>query len=125
MTLPATILYVDDEPLNLMLFSTMFGKKYKVLTAESGDAGLAILQKHPDIRVVISDMKMPGMNGIEFIKRARVLYPVKLFFIHTGYDITPEIQQSIKEGLIAEYFQKPFDMKVIDSSITSHLNSAA
>ncbi|HAN19435.1 MAG: hypothetical protein A2X13_02055 [Bacteroidetes bacterium GWC2_33_15] len=112
------ILYVDDEPINLMLFEQMFKTKYKILTAESGYSGLNILNKNPEIKVVISDMKMPGMNGIEFILKAKELFPNILFYILTGYEITPEIQESLENGLISKYFQKPFNMKEIDDSIS-------
>jgi response regulator RpfG family c-di-GMP phosphodiesterase len=121
MTPTITILYVDDEPLNLMLFETMFRKKYKVLKAESGFTGLQILENTKGINVIISDMKMPGMTGIEFIQKAHALHPEILYYILTGYDITPEIQLSLKEGLITEYFQKPFNMQLIDKSISSRI----
>lgn len=117
MPLPLTILYVDDEFINLMLFEQMFKKKYDILTASSGYKGLEILQVKTDVKVIISDMKMPGMNGLEFISKAKELYPDLIFYILTGYEITPEIQKSLETGLIARYFQKPFNMGEIDASI--------
>jgi two-component system, response regulator, stage 0 sporulation protein F len=119
---PVTILYVDDEPINLMLFEAMFKKNYNVILADSGLHGLKILAEKPEIKVIISDMKMPGMNGLEFIQKARVLFPDILYFILTGYEITPEIQRSLEQGIIAEYFQKPFNMKSIDLEITKRLS---
>ena len=116
-----TILYVDDEPINLMLFDRMFHKKYNVLTAESGFLGLEVLQKNPDVKVILSDMKMPGMSGIEFIRKAKETYPDILFYILTGYEITPEIQKSLESGLISKYFQKPLNMKAIEESILEKL----
>ena len=65
------ILYVDDEPTNLLLFKIHFQKKYTVLTGNSGSDGLALLHSNPEVVVVVSDMKMPGMNGIEIIKAAK------------------------------------------------------
>ena len=59
-----TILYVDDEDVNLMLFELNFKKKFNVLTALNGEKGLEILKDNNNVEVVISDMKMPGMNGI-------------------------------------------------------------
>jgi two-component system, response regulator, stage 0 sporulation protein F len=121
MEMQVKLLYVDDEPINLMLFVRMFGKKYKILTAESGYLGLEVLQNTPDIKVIISDMKMPGMDGLEFIRKAKALYPNVLFYILTGYEITPDIQESMKNGLISDYFQKPFKLQDIDDSITNKL----
>ncbi len=116
------ILYVDDEPINLMLFRQWFSSKYDVLTAESGIQGLEILQQKPGVKVIISDMRMPGMNGLEFIRKARESYPLVVFYILTGFDITREIQESLENGLISGYFQKPFNMKEIDRDISEKLN---
>lgn len=117
-----TILYVDDEPINLMLFEALFKNNYQVILANSGMEALKILSEKLDIHVIISDMKMPGMNGLEFISEARMLFPDVLYFILTGYEITPEIQKSLETGMIAEYFQKPFNMKSIDSQIIKRLS---
>ena len=70
-----TILYVDDEPINLMLFEACFNDKYTVICAESGQEALDIMEQNPNITAVISDMKMPEMNGIEYIKFAKAKYP--------------------------------------------------
>ncbi len=67
-----TILYVDDEQTNLVLFEYSFKDLYNVITANSGEEGLLKLKDYKDdIIVVISDMRMPKMNGIEFIIEAR------------------------------------------------------
>jgi two-component system, response regulator, stage 0 sporulation protein F len=112
-----TVLYVDDEPINLELFEIIFEDKFQVLTAESGLEGLKILRSNPEISVVISDMKMPGMNGIEFIRIARQEFPYILFFILTGFEITNEIADALNEKLIDRYFRKPFDMDEIEEAI--------
>lgn len=118
---PVTILYVDDEPTNLMLFELMFKKNFNVILADSGYQGLEILQKKPDIKVTISDMKMPGMNGIQFIEKAKQQFPDVVYYILTSYEITPEINNSLQNGLIAKFFQKPFNMQEIKSSICDKL----
>jgi len=115
------VLNVDDEPINRMLFQSVFKNKYRVLTAESGSSGLEILQDNRNIDVVISDMKMPGMNGIEFINKARELFPEKSYFILTGFDITPEIQKSLDTGSICKCFRKPLNMKEIEETINSKI----
>ena len=112
------ILYVDDESINLVLFEINFSKKYAVFTADSGAKGIELLAINPDITVIVSDMKMPSMNGIEFIKKAKEKYPDKEFFILTGFDITEEILDAINTGLILKYFKKPFNMKEMDMAIT-------
>jgi two-component system, response regulator, stage 0 sporulation protein F len=113
----STILYIDDEPLNLMLFEINFKRDYKVISAENGEEGLEKLRSNPDIKVVISDMKMPGMNGIEFVTKAKADYPQLRYYILTGYDITKDIAEAINEKLIVKCFRKPFEIKEIKSSI--------
>ena len=62
------ILYVDDEVINLELLQLTYMNDFEVITATSAKEGLQMLEVNPDIRVVISDLKMPVMNGLEFIK---------------------------------------------------------
>ena len=110
------ILYVDDEPINLMLFESMFDKTYTVFTAESAVEGLNMLTDN-NFQVVISDMKMPVMNGIEFIEEAKQNYPGIVYYILTGYHITQDIKSAIDKKLIKKYFQKPFNKEEIDKAI--------
>ena len=115
------ILYIDDEPVNLLLFERMFEGFYDVITAESGSQGVLILEKSSDIQVVISDMKMPIMNGLEFITKVRPMYPDIHYYLLSGYELTPEIQNSLSDGLILKYFQKPFLTEEIDNVIKETL----
>jgi two-component system response regulator (stage 0 sporulation protein F) len=117
MSEPITLLYVDDEPINLMLFAVVFKKKFTILTAESGLAGLELLRQHSSIKAVISDMRMPEMNGLEFIRKAKAEYPMLCYFILTGFDLTDEIMKAINEGLILKFFRKPFESKDIEESV--------
>lgn len=116
-----TLLYVDDEELNLKLFEINFRKKFNVLTADCGEEGLELLKLNPQTLIVISDMKMPGMNGIEFIRLAKKDFPDISYYILTGFDITEEIADALNERLINKYFRKPFDMKEIEESIMEFL----
>lgn len=118
----ANILYIDDEPVNLLLFEKLFETKYNVLTGLSGFDGLKLLSKHGDIGIVISDMQMPEMDGIQFIEKAKQYYPHIKFYILTGYDITPRIEEALNTNLICHYFQKPFNMMEIDNKIVESLN---
>jgi two-component system response regulator (stage 0 sporulation protein F) len=112
-----TLLYVDDEPINLKLFAINFRNKFNVITSESPHEGLDLLKSNHEINVVISDMKMPGMNGVQFIRIARNSFPKKAFFILTGFDITEDIAKALQEGIIHKYFRKPFNMNEVESSI--------
>jgi two-component system response regulator (stage 0 sporulation protein F) len=117
-----TILYVDDEPINLQLFEIHTEKHFNVLTAESGMSGLEILEQNPQISVIFSDMKMPGMNGLQFIGLAREKRPDIFYFILTGYDITSEIADAINNKTIVNYYRKPYNPKIILESIKECLD---
>lgn len=118
-----TILYVDDEPINLRLFALNLKRDFNVLTAESAAQGISVLNANNEISVVISDMRMPGMNGLEFILKARNDRKDIKYFILTGYDITFEIAQALANGIIIEYFSKPFEARKIIDVINRELDS--
>jgi two-component system, response regulator, stage 0 sporulation protein F len=115
------LMYVDDEVMNLQLFELNFNKHYEVITAESGIGALKLLEKHLDTVIVISDMKMPLMTGLEFIKKAKEKYSTIKFYILTGYDITDEIIEALDSKLILKYFRKPFNFNEIDNELKSLL----
>lgn len=119
------ILYVDDEVINTQLFRIAFSKTFHILIADSGMEGLEILRKNPDTKFVISDMKMPIMNGLEFIyeiKRINSQLPCMLL---SGYHKTPEIIEALNNGSIVAYMTKPFNKPKIEDLIEEHLNSAS
>ncbi len=122
------LLYVDDEAINLLFFEMQFRTKYEVLTASGGIKGLSILEQEQDVVLIISDMNMPNMTGLEFINKAKAMYPGKKFCILTGYEITEEIRDALKSGIIIKYFSKPFrpeDIeRVIEEEIRPELGSS-
>jgi response regulator RpfG family c-di-GMP phosphodiesterase len=111
------ILYVDDEPLNLELFVLNFEDKYTIFTAPSPFAGLDFVASNSDISIVISDMMMPHMNGLDFIKCVRKLHPNMVCFILTGFDLSQELIEALNKRIISKYLCKPFDIKAIDKAI--------
>ncbi len=112
-----TILYVDDEAINLELFNLNLRKFYNIFIADSPDKGLEILKEKKEIEIVISDMRMPVMDGLTFIKEAKKQFPNIYYFILTGYDIDEEISQALNDNLIQKYFMKPFDIEDIIVSL--------
>ena len=103
------VLVVDDEPDMLAMLSIILVKKcgFDVRTAESGDRGLELVdQWRPD--VVLTDIKMPGMNGIEFFRRIKSADPTITTIIMTGYGTVEMAVQTLKSGAY-DFFQKPFD----------------
>lgn len=111
------VLYIDDDQINIELFEIVFSEKFEIQTGISGNEGLKILDSNPAIDVIVSDMKMPGMSGLEFIIKAREKYPNKKYFILTGYGINSEIQKAIDAHIILDCFAKPFNNQLIERSI--------
>ncbi len=111
------VLYVDDNVDNLMLFKAGFSRKFNVFIAESGMEGLDMLRDVTGIIVVISDFKMPEMNGLEFIKKAREKYSDISYFILTAFNINDDIQEALDTKMIVHYLKKPFDFPEIEKYI--------
>jgi response regulator RpfG family c-di-GMP phosphodiesterase len=114
-----TILYVDDEEPNLVLFRYAFMAELDVITVSSPDEGLKVLSEHPEIQTVISDMRMPIMNGLEFIAIAKKRHPNVGFYLLTGFDQSGEIQSALESNLIKAYFNKPFNKEKVLAAIGS------
>lgn len=106
---PATLLFVDDEPGILSSLRRLFRPHgYKILIAEGGAAGLAELEKTP-VDLIISDMRMPEMDGATFLKAVRERWPNTVRILLTGYaDVTSTVS-AINEGEIYRYISKPWD----------------
>jgi len=106
---PPTLLCVDDEPNILAALRRLFRTSgYRVLTAGSGAQGLEILQKER-VDVVISDMRMPEMDGARFLGLVRAEWPATLRMLLTGYSDIRSIQDAINRGEIYRYITKPWD----------------
>lgn len=103
------ILFVDDEKAILRAIDRlMFDSGYEVLTAESGEAGLAVLAAAP-VDVVVSDIRMPGMDGHQFLRRVKDLYPRTTRLILSGYAEESAILNSIVDGSSNMYMLKPWE----------------
>ncbi|MBP6633961.1 MAG: response regulator, partial [Kofleriaceae bacterium] len=108
------ILYVDDEPANLIVFEEIFGVAHAgadalpVITAGSGAAALAALAEDPDIAIVLSDQRMPGMTGVELLQQVRDRHPRVVRLLVTAYaDLTSAIE-AINRGAVHRYLRKPW-----------------
>jgi two-component system response regulator HupR/HoxA len=102
------LIVVDDEPDILSSFRFNYGDEFDVLTAESGAAGLELLERH-DPAVIVADQRMPIMNGAEFLERATALRPDANRIILTGYTDIDVIVQAVNSGRIFRYVTKPWD----------------
>jgi len=98
-----TILYVDDEEINLSLFKMNFSRSFNILTCNTPIKALEIL-KERKIKLLISDFKMPDMNGMELIKNVKKNNPEIICIILSGY---LESDVSTDKKLLYRYIMKP------------------
>lgn len=101
------LLIVDDEEAFLKLLGRIFSKHFNVQTAVSGDAGLAILNSGFKPGVILSDQRMPGMSGDEFLEKSMSIVPDASRIILTGYTNTKDIIACINRGHAFMYLTKP------------------
>lgn len=103
------ILCVDDEINVLKSIRRLFlDDDYEILTASSGEEGLEILATAYPVPVVISDYRMPGMNGVDFLKQVCLQWPATVRIVLSGYADTAAIVSAINEGQIYKFIPKPW-----------------
>ncbi|MCC6329319.1 MAG: response regulator [Acidobacteria bacterium] len=101
------ILFVDDETANLRLLERLFRNSYDIYTASTGDEALDLLSVH-DIALIVSDQRMPGMTGLEFLKLAAERRPQTVRIILTGYTDANDLVDAINSGVVYKYVTKPW-----------------
>jgi len=117
------LLVVDDEPDNLDLLYRTFHRQFAVLRAESGHRALEILEAHPDIAVIISDQRMPGMSGTEFLRQTAVQHPNIIRIILTGYTDVEDLVDAINEGKVFKYVTKPWEDQHLRAVVSQALET--
>lgn len=110
------ILYVDDEENNLFSFKATFRIKYKVLTAISGDEAMKILSEQR-VDVIVTDQRMPGMTGVEFLEKVLEKYPEPMRILLTGYADMNAVIDAVNKGKIFHYLSKPWNEEELDMTI--------
>ncbi len=102
------ILYVDDEEHNLISFVATFRKEYKIHTAINGNEAIEIM-RHNDIKLVITDQRMPEMTGIQLLEKLSPEFPDSVRMILTGFSDIEVIIEAINSGRVFRYITKPWD----------------
>lgn len=104
-----SILFVDDEP-GILKSLTRFGrsKNWSITTANSGDEALTLLDEEA-FDVIVSDMRMPGISGTDFLTSAKALCPYSIRVLLTGYSDIKAIEHAINDANIHNYITKPWD----------------
>lgn len=102
------VLYVDDELDNLRIFELTFRRDFKILTASNAKEGLELLSQYP-VAVVLSDQKMPGIEGVEFLRQVSELDSRVVRILVTAYGDAKILGDAINDGNIYRYLPKPWE----------------
>ncbi len=118
-----TVLYIDDEHVNLMLFEGMFSEHYSVSLAKSTYEAERII-KEMDFKVIVSDINMPNETGLQFFNRLPQKEVSPVFIILTAYVNDRLLLEALNQGRIFRYISKPFDRQqvkeIIDQAIKQY-----
>jgi CheY-like chemotaxis protein len=101
------VLFVDDEPLLLEAIARSLRNRFQIHTATSGEEGLRLLQRSGPFTVVVSDMRMPGMSGAQFLAHARDLCPDTVRIILSGQSDLADTIAAVNDGNIFRFLSKP------------------
>jgi diguanylate cyclase (GGDEF)-like protein len=101
------VLCVDDEPQVLEGLRLQLGRRYEVLTASSGAQGLEVLNQHETVAAIISDMRMPRMDGATFLSRAREIAPRAARILLTGQTDLQSAIAAVNEAQVLKFLSKP------------------
>jgi len=112
-----TLLLLDDEPNILSALGRLFRRDgYRILNANSAEEAFALLAIN-DVQVVISDQRMPVMNGTDFLSRVKKLYPATVRIILSGYTELETVLGAINRGEIYRFYTKPWDDQALRENV--------
>ncbi len=118
-----SILYVDDESDNLTAFKVIFRRQYNVFTTPYSKEAITLMQQHP-IDLVLSDYKMPKMNGVELLSYIKDHHPDVCRLMVTGFGDLEEITKALQTGIIKGMINKPWNVeelkKILQESLSEH-----
>ena len=117
------VLLVDDEANIVHALTRLLLEEddLEVLGAVSGAEGLELLREHLDVGLILSDQRMPGMTGVEFLQQARGVAPDAVRMILTGYADMAATVDAINKGGASRYLTKPWDDDLLRSAVLDGL----
>jgi response regulator RpfG family c-di-GMP phosphodiesterase len=102
-------LFVDDEPMILEGLSQLFDMTYDVYTACSGQEAIEYARQLPDLAIVVSDQRMPGLKGIDVLRAIKEISPDTIRILLTGFADADAILDSVNVGEVFRYVRKPWN----------------
>lgn len=115
------VLIVDDDPNILYAFRRQWHHRIPVETADGAASAMEALEKHGPFAVVISDLRMPGMNGIDFLKHARELAPDTVRIMLTGHAELQTAIEAVNAGNIFRFLTKPCSPETMSAALHAGL----
>ncbi|WP_181704712.1 response regulator [Chthonobacter rhizosphaerae] len=112
------VLVVDDEPDILTALEDLLEDEFRVLAATSAADALGRLRAEPDVAVIVSDQRMPGMTGDAFLERARAITDAGAILL-TGYADLGAVASAVNRGGIVAYVAKPWDAAALKSLVAT------
>jgi DNA-binding NtrC family response regulator len=116
MTTPFVMLVDDEAPFIETMTKRLEKRSLNVKTALSGQSGLEVLGENPSIDVIILDVKMPGMDGIETLRKIKAAYPLTEVIMLTAHATVESAIEGMKLGAF-DYLMKPCDMEQLMSKV--------
>ena len=113
------ILFVDDEPAVLDGYRRVLHKDFDVDTANSGLEALAAIKEGTPYAVIVSDMRMPGMDGVQLLSRVRELVPNTVRVVLTGYADIQSAMNAVNEGNVFRFLTKPCESPTLKKALAS------
>jgi len=111
------LLLVDDEENVLLSLKRILRREgYQILTASSAEEGLEVMAKN-QVNVVLSDQRMPGMSGVEFLRRVKTMHPNAVRMILSGYTEIGTLTDAINKGEIYQFITKPWENEALTAMI--------
>ncbi len=110
------ILCVDDEPHVLRALRWLLQKDFDLYTAASAEEALRLVQGH-DFDVVVSDQRMPGVTGVEFLREVRRVAPRAMRILLTGYSDLDAMVRSVNDSEVFRFVTKPWDIRELPKLI--------
>ena len=114
------ILYIDDEQANLDGFVLTFERDYEIFTALSANDGFKLLEDH-QVKVVVTDQRMPGMKGTDFLEKVAEKYPDTQRIILSAYTDSDDIIEAINKGKVFSYLVKPWNKRDVEVTFSQAL----
>jgi ActR/RegA family two-component response regulator/predicted regulator of Ras-like GTPase activity (Roadblock/LC7/MglB family) len=113
----SSVLFIDDDLNLLRSFKRALAHDFELVVAGSPEEGLRIMEEQGPFAVIVSDMKMPKMSGVEVLSRARELHPDTVRVLLTGYADQQSAIDAVNKGEVFRYLTKPCELETLTSTL--------